>query len=73
MKNKSSHHRLSNLRMQGNPTRELQNVFELAIPAFKFIRNDDGFSKTILRWEDDGGQIIEIDHSTFDRKEKIYK
>jgi hypothetical protein len=55
--------------MQGNLAMDPQNVFELAIPTFKFIRNE-GLSKTILRWEDDGGQIIEFDHSTVDQKEK---
>lgn len=73
MKKKSPHHWFSNLHMQGNPTRDPQILFELAIPAFKFIRNDDGLSKTMLRWEDDGGRIIEIDHSTVDRKEKNNK
>ena len=72
MKNKSPYHRLSNFRMQGIRTRDPQNIFELSIPTFKYIRNE-GPSKTILRWEDDGGQIVEIDRSMVDRKEKNKK
>ena len=69
MKNKALYHGSFNFRMQEIRVRDPQNVFELTIPAFKFIRNE-GLSKTILRWEDDGGQTIEFDHSTVDEKEK---
>jgi hypothetical protein len=55
--------------MQGNRTRDPQNIFELSIPSFKYIRNE-GPSKTILRCEDDDGQIVDIDRSLVDQKEK---
>jgi len=69
MKNKSLDHGLSNFRKQGIRTKDPQSVFELTIPAFKFIRNK-GLSKTLLRWEDDGGQIIKPDHPMVGQKGK---
>jgi hypothetical protein len=44
-------------------------LLELARPDPE-LRRKIGVLKNILRWEDDGGKIIEIDHSTLDQKRK---
>jgi len=44
-------------------------LLELARPDPELQRKK-GVLKNILRWEDDGGKIIEIDHSTLDQKRK---
>jgi hypothetical protein len=69
MKNKSPCLRLSDFYMQRIHGKSPHNVLDLVIPAHKFVRSKSMF-ENIMRWEDDGGQMLEIDHSTVDQKRK---
>ena len=44
-------------------------MIELARPDPELERSK-GVLENILRWEDDGGKIIEINHVTLDQKRK---
>ena len=43
---------------QRNPLKDLQTVLELVIPHAKPEMGQEFFEK-ILRWEDDGGRVVE--------------
>jgi len=43
------------------------NLLELVKPK---LQGTEVELANILRWEDDGGKIVEINHSTLDRKRK---
>jgi hypothetical protein len=45
------------------------NLLELVRPDPELERSK-GVLENILRWEEDGGKIIEINHSTLDQKRK---
>jgi hypothetical protein len=69
MKNKSSQRGLSYFFTQRIHGKDSDNMPELVKPE-----SESEITKSvldnILRWEDDGGKIIEINHSTFDQKRK---
>ncbi|RPJ23622.1 MAG: hypothetical protein EHM33_20335 [Chloroflexi bacterium] len=69
MQIKSFHHTLPYFFTQRIPGQDPDHLIELAGSDPELERNK-GVLENILRWEDDGGQIIEINHSTLDRKRK---
>jgi hypothetical protein len=48
---------------------QLENRLELVKPKSE-LRSTTGLIENILRWEDDGGKIMEFNHLAFTRKEQ---
>ncbi len=69
MKIKSFDHALPYFFAQRIHGRDPGNSLELARPDPELERSK-GVLENILRWEDDGGKIIEINHATLDQKGK---
>ncbi|HLO33574.1 MAG TPA: hypothetical protein VK249_30780 [Anaerolineales bacterium] len=69
MKIKSIDHALPYFFTQRIHGKDPANLLELASPDLELERNKS-LLENILRWEDDGGKIIEIKHSTLDWKRK---
>ena len=69
MKIKSFDHALPYFFTQRIHGKDPDHLLELARPDPELERSK-GVLENILRWEDDGGKIIEINHSALDQKRK---
>ena len=66
MKNQIRNYRPPYLFAQQVHGKDPVNKWELVIPHFKPKRGKDMF-KNILRWEDDGGKILEVNSSMLEQ------